>query len=135
MKITQLNTGIVRFIRFCKNNDLYFKITLKYKSINYLQRVLMFCPIDQYLIKMINFLPDNGDYVYFGVDINTLDKEWKIFANDLIIKEKEAQKLHKELIEHVTQMFEASRYIAPYYTYSLYDENEIINYLSQVNKK
>lgn len=82
--------SLIKFIRFCKDNNLYHYIKLKYNNINALNNVIKLLFIENYIIGIFNFIPSK--YIeQYNIDeyyIKSCDLKWKEYAKDMIIAER-----------------------------------------------
>lgn len=81
--------SLIKFIRFCKDNNLYHYIKSKYNNINSLNNAIKLLYIENYIIGIFNFIPSK--YIeQYKIDenyINLCDLKWKEYAKDMIIAE------------------------------------------------
>lgn len=82
--------SLIKFIRFCKDNNLYHYIKSKYNNINALNNAIKLLFIENYIIGIFNFIPSK--YIeQYNIDeyyIKSCDLKWKEYAKDMIIDER-----------------------------------------------
>lgn len=82
--------SLIKFIRFCKDNNLYHYIKSKYNNINALNNAIKLLFIENYIIGMFNFIPSKyiEQYKIDEYYIKLCDLKWKEYAKDMIEDER-----------------------------------------------
>lgn len=78
--------SLIRFIRFCKDNNLYNYIKSKYININSLNNAIKTLYVENYILGTLNFIPSKYAEIY-NLDehhIKEYDLKWREFAKDMI---------------------------------------------------
>lgn len=82
--------SLIKFIRFCKDNNLYHYIKSKYNNINALNNAIKLLFVENYIIGIFNFIPSKyiEQYKIDEYYIKLCDLKWKEYAKDMIIDER-----------------------------------------------
>lgn len=113
MKIQNYKTlypnRIIRLIRFCKENNLYNYICLKYKSLETLNFVLLFTKPENYIQHIMKYIPplDNSSMVYTEIMIEKYDLLWKEYAQDIILDDIKTN----EILNHFQKYYSNLSYL------------------------
>lgn len=81
--------SLIKFIRFCKDNNLYLYIKSKYKDIKTLNNAIKLLFIENYVLGIFNFTSPEyvGKFKINDFHIKLCDLKWKEYAKDMIIAE------------------------------------------------
>lgn len=84
--------SLIKFIRFCKDNNLYHYIKTKYNDINTLNNVIKLLFVENYILGIFSYVPSKyiEQYNLDEYHIKHYDLKWKEYVKDMIIAE------HKE---------------------------------------
>lgn len=82
--------SLIKFIRFCKDNNLYHYIKSKYNNINALNNAIKLLFVENYIIGIFNFIPSKyiEQYNLDEYHIKHYDLKWKEYAKNMIEDER-----------------------------------------------
>lgn len=121
-----LKNETIKFLRFCKNFDLYNSLILKYKNSAYLESTLSYYTIKNYVYCLQNkvcMLSVNKQ----NLTLDLLCEYWEEFAYDLIEEEEKRNVQMKNLCEQIKNQRNLYKQIM--YN-SFYGSNSNIDYLN-----
>lgn len=81
--------SLIKFIRFCKDNNLYHYIKTKYNDINTLNNVIKLLFVENYILGIFSYVPSKyiEQYNLDEYHIKHYDLKWKEYVKDMIIDE------------------------------------------------